>query len=82
MNKGFIKLFVIFILLVVIVSLLGIKIGEIPEKNTIKENFAYLFSWARYVWDNYIQQYSGAAWEKAREYIWEPILKAAGKIKN
>ena len=81
-ERGFVQLLVILILIVIIMSLLGVSLGDIPEKNTLKENFGYLGDGVTYAWNKFIYPYSGIVWEKSREYIWEPILTVAEKIKE
>ncbi|OGF82247.1 hypothetical protein A3B18_03845 [Candidatus Giovannonibacteria bacterium RIFCSPLOWO2_01_FULL_46_13] len=81
-NRGFVQLLVILVLVVIIISLLGVSLGDIPEKNTLKENFGYVWDGIEYVWENFIYPYAGTIWEKAREYIWEPILRTANKIRQ
>ena len=81
-ERGFINLIIIFVLVLIIISLLGISLGDIPEKNTLKENFSYLDDGIKYIWANFIQPYSGVAWDKIKDLIWEPLLKAAEKIRG
>ena len=81
-EKGFLQLLLVLILLVIIISLLGISIGDIPQKNTVIKNFSYLFGWTKILWTNYIYPYAGVAWDKIEGFIWEPLLKAAEKIKK
>lgn len=53
-NRGFIQIFIILVLIVVIISLLGVSIGELVGNKTLKDNFSYLFKGIKYVWDNYL----------------------------
>ncbi len=57
MNRGFIQLIIIVIMAVVILSLLGVSISAFVNNSTLRDNFAYLWSWLTSLWNNFAGQY-------------------------
>lgn len=53
MNKGFFQLIVIFLLIVVIMSLLGISLSKLTENPALKENLSFLWNWIGFIWNNF-----------------------------
>ena len=70
-NRGFIQLIVILALVLIVISLLGISLGDLFDNETLKKNFSFAWRWTKYIWDNYLYP-----------LVWQPLLKAAEKIKN
>lgn len=70
-KQGFIQLLIIIVLTIVIVSLLGVSLGDLFDNQTLKNNFSFAYKWVKYGWDNYFYP-----------YIWQPLIKAAGKIRK
>ncbi|OGF52258.1 hypothetical protein A3I27_01850 [Candidatus Giovannonibacteria bacterium RIFCSPLOWO2_02_FULL_43_11b] len=65
-----IKTLIIIILAIVVISLLGISIGDLTQNQKLKENFSIAWRWSQYAWINFIHP------------IWEPLLKAAKDIRG
>ena len=51
---GFIQLLIIIILLIVILSLLGVSISSFVHNTTLRENFAFVWSWIVHIWNTYL----------------------------
>lgn len=69
-----IKTLIIIILAIVVISLLGISIGDITNNQKIKDNFS--LAW------NFIYPWAKIGWDGAQQYIWRPLLKAAKDIRG
>ncbi|OGF68850.1 hypothetical protein A3H65_03685 [Candidatus Giovannonibacteria bacterium RIFCSPLOWO2_02_FULL_45_14] len=69
-----IKTLIIIILLIVVVSLLGVSIGDLTHNQKLKDNFSV-------VW-NFVYPWAKIGWGKAHDYIWTPILKAARDLRG
>ncbi|KKT78734.1 MAG: hypothetical protein UW74_C0017G0003 [Candidatus Giovannonibacteria bacterium GW2011_GWC2_44_8] len=68
------KTLIIIALTIVIISLLGVSLGDIQKNTKLKENFDI-------VW-NFIYPWARIGWDKAQEYILVPLLKAAKDIRG
>jgi len=70
-NKGFIQLIVIIALVLIVISLLGVSLGDLFDNETLQKNFSFAWQWAKYIWDNYFYP-----------LVWKPLLEATEKIRN
>jgi len=61
-SSGFIQLIIIIILSVIILSLLGVSISSLLNNKTLRENFATLWDWTMWVWNNFLKEYTIATW--------------------
>jgi len=69
-----VKTLIIIALTIVIISLVGVSLGDIQKNTKLKENFGI-------VW-NFIYPWARVGLDKAQEYIWVPLLKAAKDIRG
>src|SRR3989344_1955197 len=53
-DRGIIQLLIILVLAVVIISLLGVKLGEVFQNKVLQDNFSFVFRAAKFVWENYL----------------------------
>jgi hypothetical protein len=78
MEKGFIQLIIIILLVVIVLSLLGVSFLDVSKNKTLKENFSYIFSGLKSVWDNYLRGPVVTVWE----IFWNTILRPLKNIGN
>lgn len=76
------KTLIIIALCIVVISLLGVSLGDIEKNTELKENFAIVWGWAKYAWAKFIYPWANVAWDKAIHYIWGPLLEAAKDIRG
>ncbi len=53
-RKGFIKLIIIFVIVVLILSILNINLKSIIESEPVQNNFSYIWNFAKTVWSDYL----------------------------
>ncbi len=54
MNKGFFQLIVIFLLIIVIMSLLGVSLSKLTENPALKENLSFLWNWISFILKDFL----------------------------
>lgn len=59
MDRGFLQLIVILILMLVIASLLGADLSALSKNKTLRANFVVAWQGIVYVWDQYVLPYGG-----------------------
>jgi len=82
MNKGFIQFIIIIVLALVVISLLGVSLGELFQNKLLKDNFSILFRALQYLWDNYLSYPFQLFWQFFRNLIWEPFLDVLEGLKR
>ncbi|OGZ30071.1 MAG: hypothetical protein A2931_03775 [Candidatus Niyogibacteria bacterium RIFCSPLOWO2_01_FULL_45_48] len=84
-NRGFIQLIVIFLLLVVILSLLGVSLSALFQNKTLQENFSFIGKALKAVLDSWVGKTIGVVWEFAKsffvDFIWSAFIDAMNAIK-
>ncbi|MBI2610289.1 hypothetical protein HYW53_03960 [Candidatus Giovannonibacteria bacterium] len=75
MEKGFIQLIVIIVLSIIIVSLLGISLGELFQNQVLKDNFSITFKALNYVWNNFLAAPAVYVWHTLVSFVLDPISK-------
>lgn len=68
-ENGFIQLVIIFLLLIVIISLLGVSLSSLIQNETLKENFGIVGGWVEWVWNNILKGPAQALWNIFITYI-------------
>ena len=68
-NRGIVQMFIIFILVVIIVSLVDIKLTHIFKNETLKENFAFLSKGFVYAWNHWLEAPVMKVWAWIRELV-------------
>ncbi len=53
-RRGFIQLIVIFILIVIILSLLGVSLSALVNNPTLQENFGFIGKWVSAIWNSWL----------------------------
>ncbi len=53
-SAGFIKWIIIIIIAVGIISYFGLDLKSIFESETARQNYAWLWNWAVYLWENFL----------------------------
>lgn len=81
-DRGIIQLLIILVLAIVIISLLGVSLGELFQNKTLKENFSFVFRWVEYLWDNFLSRPFGLLWNFFLNLIWEPLVEVLEGIKK
>lgn len=69
-----IKTLIIIILLIVIISLLGVSLGDVARNEKIKENFAFVI--------DHIQPWAKYGFDLVKTYIWTPVREATEKVRG
>ena len=77
-----IKVLIIITLSIIVISLLGVSIGDLTKNDKLKENFSIVFKWTKFAWENYIYPWAKIGWEVTKNYIWTPLLQTAQKIRG
>ena len=75
-QQGIIQTIIIFILVIIILSLVGIKLTDIFKNETLKENFAFVSKGFLYVWDQWLKDPALTLWRWIRDFIWHPGSEA------
>ncbi|HBT81219.1 hypothetical protein A2757_01970 [Candidatus Giovannonibacteria bacterium RIFCSPHIGHO2_01_FULL_48_47] len=82
MQSGFIQILIILALLVVIISLLGVSLGELFSNKTLKDNFSYVFGGIKFVWKNYLLAPVKIIFGTFKDLLWEPLAGSLEKLKK
>ncbi len=84
-NGGFIQLIVIFLLLVVILSLLGVSLSSLFQNKTLQENFSFIGTALKTVLNSWVGKTIGVVWDFAstffKDFIWDAFIDAMNAIK-
>lgn len=56
MNKGFLKIIVLLIVVIIILSLFKIRINAIFDNQFVKENFGFIWDMIKSFWNKYLQE--------------------------
>ncbi|OHA12861.1 MAG: hypothetical protein A2909_00185 [Candidatus Tagabacteria bacterium RIFCSPLOWO2_01_FULL_39_11] len=82
MDKGIIQILVILVLFVIILSFLGISLGAIFKNELVRDNFAFIWKWAKQAWDWSVYAWGGylsypikITWKIFIEYAWKPFAE-------
>lgn len=81
-NQGIIQLLIILILLVVILSLLGVSLSTLFGNKTLRENFSFIWSALKLVWNKYLGAPASYAFDVFRDLIWEPFVEVMKGLKK
>ena len=73
-DRGIIQLIVILVLVVVIISLLGVQLGEVFQNEVLQDNLSLVFRAAKFVWENYLQRPARIIVQTFAELIWRPFV--------
>lgn len=83
-QKGFIQIIVIFILIIVIISLLGISLKEIFSKlsdnPSVGENFSFVTDWIVHTYNSYLAKPVGNLFSSLKDYIFEIFPESKSPI--
>ncbi len=80
---GFIKLLVLFVILIVIISYFGIDLRAIVESPETQGNLGYVWGLAVTVWDNYLARPVLYFWNNIFvDLLWESFVNNMERIKN
>ncbi|OGZ42122.1 MAG: hypothetical protein A3C80_01760 [Candidatus Ryanbacteria bacterium RIFCSPHIGHO2_02_FULL_45_43] len=66
-----IRLLIIFVLVVVLLSLLGVNIVSLLNNKTLRDNFSFIWNWTKHIWITYLK----APVARAAIFIWEEGIK-------
>ena len=75
-QKGFIQLIVIFILIVIVLSLLGVSLRALFSNTTLHDNFGFVGEWARWFWNSYLGAPFRLIFSNLLKPIWDRFLHA------
>lgn len=81
-KRGFIQILIILVLLIVIISLLGVSLGELFSNKTLKDNFSYVFRGINFVWENYLLAPVKIIFGTFKDLLWEPLAETLKKIRK
>ncbi|MEK7478084.1 MAG: hypothetical protein AAB645_01815 [Patescibacteria group bacterium] len=87
-NRGFIKLILLIIVVILVLSYFGISLRKIVESNTSKDNFSFVWDmagkgwiWLVNVWNNYLATSARWFWnEMILKYVWSPLSSYLDKF--
>ncbi len=65
-NKGIIRFIILIIIAIAVLSYFGFDLRKIFESDLAKNNFAYVWNWAVYAWDNFLKA--------PVEYVWNTVI--------
>ncbi|MEK7559748.1 MAG: hypothetical protein AAB522_00390 [Patescibacteria group bacterium] len=82
MRKGFIQIIIIFVLLVIILSLLGVSLSTLFKNPILQENFGFIGDWIAWLWNNYLSVPFWYVYEIFIDLVWEPSLDILRGIKG
>ena len=81
-DRGIIQLLIILVLAVVIISLLGVKLGEVFQNKVLQDNFSFVFRAAKFVWENYLQRPARIIVQTFAQLIWRPFVDTLEGLKR
>ncbi|HEY4528117.1 MAG TPA: hypothetical protein VJL09_03680 [Candidatus Paceibacterota bacterium] len=81
-DRGIIQLLIILVLAVVIISLLGVKLGEVFQNKVLQDNFSFVFRAAKFVWENYLARPAKIIVRTFAELIWQPFVDTLEGLKR
>ncbi|MEK7084974.1 MAG: hypothetical protein AAB904_00430 [Patescibacteria group bacterium] len=76
-QQGIIQTIVIFILVIIILSLVGIRLSDVFKNETLKENFAFVSKGFIYAWDQWLKEPALMVWRWLIDLAWHPASEAA-----
>lgn len=79
---GFFQLIVIFILIVVILSLLGVSLSNLIGNPVMRDNFSFLWKWTVWLWNGLLEKPAKFAARTFIDFIWEPLVKVMRDVKG
>ncbi|MCR4330751.1 MAG: hypothetical protein NUV49_02635 [Patescibacteria group bacterium] len=80
---GFVKLLVLFVILIIIISYFGIDLRAIVESPETQGNLGYVWSLAVTLWDNYLARPVLYFWNNIFiDLLWESFVNNMERIKN
>ena len=82
MRKGFIQIIIIFVLLVIILSLLGVSLSTLFKNPILQENFGFIGDWIAWLWNTYLSVPFWYVYEIFIDLVWEPSLDILRGIKG
>ena len=82
MERGFFQLIVIFLLIVVILSLLGVSLSNLTGNPILQDNLSFLWNWTIFVWDRILEKPAKFAWRVWVDLLWEPFVETMQKVKK
>lgn len=75
-ERGIIQAIIIFILVIIILSLVGIRLADIFKNETLRENFAFASKGLVYVWDMWLKEPALTLWRWIWDLAWHPASEA------
>lgn len=76
-QQGIIQTIIIFILVIIILSLVGIRLSDVFKNETLKENFAFVSKGFIYAWDHWLGEPVRTLWRWIIDLVWHPASEAA-----
>lgn len=81
-QQGFFQLIVIFILIVVVLSLLGVSLANLTGNPILRDNFSFLWKWTTWFWNGFMEKPAKFAVRTFIDFIWEPLVKVMRDVKS
>jgi hypothetical protein len=83
MNKGFIKIGILIISVIIILSIFDVSLRSIfGKKSLIIDNLSFVWEGAEFVWDNYLQKPTLFIWNLFYNYLWITMIDLVDKIRD
>ena len=82
MERGFIQLIVILVLILVILSLLGISLSALFQNKALQDNFSFTFNGVVYLWTNYLARPAKIIGGTFLDLIWQPFVGTLEGLKK
>lgn len=81
-NQGIIQLIIIILMFVIILSLLGVSLSTLFGNKTLRENFSFIWIWAKIVWNKYLGAPASYGFDIFIEFIWKPFVAVMKGVKE
>ena len=75
-ERGFLRLIILIIILILVVSYFGVSIRQVVQSPTTQDNVSYVWTGVVNVWDDYLQVPATAVWNFFVTYVWTPGITA------
>lgn len=81
-QNGFVKIILIIIVVILVLSVLKISLQSIFDNQFVKDNFSFVWKWAKYVWDNFLGKPVMYIYNFFKDYIWAPSLESWQRLRQ
>lgn len=80
---GFIKIIILIVVIILILGYFDISVRSIVEKESVRNNFAYVWNFVKGVWSKYLAGPASYFWNDfVVDLLWESFINNLERIKG